>query len=79
MLDAEGFLFITGRKKDLIIIAGEKASPREIEDMLMLHPSVAEAAVIGRRDPTRGEIVLAFVISESGQSPTPEELRDFCR
>jgi long-chain acyl-CoA synthetase len=79
MIDADGFLFITGRKKDLIIVAGEKASPREIEDMLMTHPSVAEAAVIGQRDPTRGETILAFVIPQNGQAPKPEELREFCR
>ncbi|MGA2583273.1 MAG: AMP-binding protein [Tepidisphaeraceae bacterium] len=78
-IDSDGFLFITGRKKDLIIIAGEKASPREIEEMLQSHPAVAEAAVIGKKDPTRGEAVLAFIIPREGFSPTLEELREFCR
>jgi long-chain acyl-CoA synthetase len=78
-IDTDGFLFITGRKKDLIIIAGEKASPREIEELLQAHPAVAEAAVIGKKDPTRGEVVLAFIIPCEGFSPTLEELREFCR
>jgi long-chain acyl-CoA synthetase len=78
-LDADGFLFITGRKKDLIIVAGEKAAPREIEEVLMSHPAVAEAAVVGRKDATRGEVVVAFVIAKEGAGPTPEELREFCR
>jgi long-chain acyl-CoA synthetase len=77
--DAEGFLYITGRRKDLIIVAGEKASPREIEETLMSHPAVAEAAVVGKTDVSRGEVVAAFVIAREGQSPTPEELREFCR
>ena len=78
-LDADGFLHITGRKKELIIVAGEKASPREIEDALMKHPAVAEAAVVGKKDPGRGEIVVAFVIAREGQEIKPDELRDFCR
>jgi long-chain acyl-CoA synthetase len=78
-IDADGFIFITGRKKDLIIIAGEKASPREIEELLMTHPSVSEAAVIGKKDPNRGEVVAAYVISREGQSADADELREFCR
>jgi long-chain acyl-CoA synthetase len=78
-IDADGFLHITGRKKDLIIIAGEKVSPREIEEILMSHPAVAEAAVIGIKDSTRGESIAAFVIAKESQSPNADELRDFCR
>ena len=77
--DEEGFLFITGRKKDMIIVSGEKAYPREIEDVLMRHPSVAEAAVVGKKDPGRGEVVVAFVTAREGQSPKPDELREFSR
>jgi acyl-CoA synthetase (AMP-forming)/AMP-acid ligase II len=79
MIDADGFLHITGRKKDLIIVAGEKVVPREVEEILMTHPGVAQAAVVGRKDPTRGEVAVAFVVAKEGQSPTPEELRDLCR
>ena len=78
-VDEDGFLYITGRKKDLIIVAGEKASPREIEDLLLQHPAVAEAAVLGKKDAGRGEVVMAFVTAKEGQPLKPDELRDFCR
>jgi long-chain acyl-CoA synthetase len=78
-LDADGYLYITGRKKDMIIVAGEKAFPREIEEILMRHPSVAEAAVVGKKDPSRGEVVYAFVTAREGQEAKVDELKDFCR
>jgi long-chain acyl-CoA synthetase len=78
-VDAEGYLHITGRKKEMIIVAGEKAVPREIEDVLLKHPAVADAAVVGKKDSSRGEVVVAFVIPHENQTVTPEELRDFCR
>jgi long-chain acyl-CoA synthetase len=81
-VDDDGFLHLTGRKKDLIIVAGEKVAPREVEETLMAHPAVAEAAVIGKTDPARGEVVIAFVTVREGReggSPTAEELRQFCR
>jgi len=78
-VDADGFLFITGRKKEMIIVAGEKAYPREIEDTLLAHGGVAEAAVFGKKDPSRGEVIVACVIPKEGQTITPEILRDFCR
>ena len=79
MIDPDGFLHITGRKKDMIIVSGEKAYPREIEETLMRHPSVAEAAVVGKKDPGRGEVVVAFILPREGQSVQPDELRDFAR
>jgi long-chain acyl-CoA synthetase len=78
-MDENGYLHITGRKKELIIVAGEKAVPREIEDVLLKHPAVADAAVVGKKDPSRGEVVVAFVILHEGQTATSDELRDFCR
>lgn len=45
----------------------------------MTHPGVAQAAVVGKKDPTRGEVVVAFVVAREGQSPAPDELRDLCR
>jgi long-chain acyl-CoA synthetase len=78
-VDADGFLFITGRKKEMIIVAGEKAYPREIEDTLLAHGGVSEAAVFGKKDPSRGEVIVACVIPKEGQTITPEGLRDFCR
>jgi long-chain acyl-CoA synthetase len=79
MIDPDGFLHITGRKKEMIIVAGEKAFPREIEDILLQHPAVSEAAVVGKKDPQRGEVVVAFVIPKEGQTLQPEDLRDFAR
>jgi len=78
-LDPDGYLHVTGRKKELIIVAGEKAVPREIEDVLLRHPGVADAAVVGKKDPSRGEVVVAFVIPKEGQTVKPDELRDFAR
>jgi long-chain acyl-CoA synthetase len=79
MMDPDGYLHITGRKKDMIIVAGEKAFPREIEEILLRHPAVADAAVVGKKDPQRGEVVVAFVTPKEGQTVTPEEVRDFAR
>lgn len=79
MLDTDGFLHITGRKKDLIIVSGEKVAPRQVEEALMRHPAVAEAVVVGKRDPVRGEVVVAFVVPRDGHSAEPAELRDYAR
>jgi long-chain acyl-CoA synthetase len=78
-MDAEGFVTITGRKKDLIISAGENIYPREIEDVLAVHPKVKEAAVIGVKDEVRGEVPKAFVIARDGETLEEKELRAFCR
>jgi long-chain acyl-CoA synthetase len=77
--DSDGFLYITGRKKDLIIIAGEKVVPREVEELLLTHPAVAESAVLGKKDANRGEVVVAFVIAKEGQTLTADSLREHCR
>src|SRR5258706_12584916 len=73
--DADGFLYIRGRKKDLIIVAGEKAVPREIEEALAKHPAVAEAAVVGEKDGSRGEGVVAFCTLKPGQPATASRPR----
>lgn len=78
-LDEEGFVTITGRKKDLIISAGENIYPREIEEALALHPKVKEVAVIGVSDDVRGEVPKAFVIAHEGALLDEKELRAFCR
>lgn len=74
-MDADGFLYITGRKKDLIIKGGENIAPRALEDALYEHPSVAEAAVIGFADPLYGEDICAVVVLRSGKQATPQELQ----
>jgi long-chain acyl-CoA synthetase len=77
-LDDEGFLFIVERKKDLIIRGGFNIYPREVEEVLYAHPKVAEAAVVGMKDPLMGEDVLAFVVLRSGERASEEEIGAFC-
>jgi long-chain acyl-CoA synthetase len=74
-LDDDGYLFITDRKKDLIIKGGENISPREIEEALYLHPAVAEAAVIGIPDPVYGEDICAVLQLKAGVQIGEDELR----
>ena len=79
-LDDEGFLFITGRIKDMIIMAGEKVFPREIEDALKQHPAVMLAAVLGVKDAARGEMPVAFIqLKPDAAKPTENDLRNFVR
>ena len=78
-LDDEGYLWITGRKKDLIISGGENLSPNEIEAALHQHPAVAEAAVIGVPDESRGEVPKAFVALRDGAATTAAELSAYLR
>jgi len=78
-LDAEGYLTVTGRRKELIIIRGENISPAEIEEALLAHPAVREAAALPLRDERRGEVPQAFVVLHKGARVTADELRIFCR
>ena len=78
-MDADGFLYIVERKKDLIIRGGFNIYPREVEEVLYAHPKVAEAAVIGLRDPLMGEDVLAFVALKRGEQATEQEIMAFCQ
>jgi long-chain acyl-CoA synthetase len=74
-LDEEGYLFITDRKKDLIIKGGENISPREIEEAFYLHPAVAEAAVVGVPDAIYGEEICAVLQLKVGAQAIEEDLR----
>ena len=78
-LDEDGYLYITDRKKDMIIKGGENIFPSEVENILLQHPLVDEAAVIGIPDEKYGEEVLAFVVKTPGQEVTQEEIISFCR
>jgi long-chain acyl-CoA synthetase len=78
-LDEDGFVFITDRKKDLILVGGFNAYPREIEEVLFTHPKVAQAAVIGVPDAHTGESVKAFIQLKPGVQATKEEIMEFCK
>jgi acyl-CoA synthetase (AMP-forming)/AMP-acid ligase II len=77
-LDDDGYLVITDRKKDVIISGGENVSSIEVEDRLMAHPAVREAAVIGIPDEKWGELVTALVVTD-GTAVTAEDLITHCR
>lgn len=80
-MDEDGWFYILDRKKDMIIASGFKVWPREVEDVLYMHPAVKEAAVVGVADQYRGETVKAFVaLKEEFKGRVSErELMDFCR
>ncbi|WP_249522612.1 class I adenylate-forming enzyme family protein [Modestobacter marinus] len=78
-MNAEGWVFIVDRKKDMINASGYKVWPREVEDVLAEHPAVREAAVVGVPDEKRGETVKAFVSVTPGATVTPEELIAHCK
>ncbi len=78
-MDEDEYLYITDRKKDLIIRGGENIYPKEIENILYMHPEVLEAGVVGVPDPIYGEEVKAFVALKHPGAVTAEELIDFCR
>ncbi|HEY5415216.1 MAG TPA: long-chain fatty acid--CoA ligase [Gemmatimonadaceae bacterium] len=78
-LDADGYVFIVDRKKDLIKTSGYQVWPREIEEVISAHPSVAEVGVVGVPDKMKGETVKAFVVFRPGMSATAPELKTFCR
>ncbi len=78
-VDEGGYLYITGRKKDIIIRGGENISPGEIENALEEHPAIEEAAVIGVPDNDWGEVVKAIIVLKPGASVTPAELVDYTK
>jgi long-chain acyl-CoA synthetase len=78
-LDAEGRLVLVGRKKDMIIRGGENIYPVEVEQALLRHPLVREAAVCGVPDPIWGEQVVAFVVTSEASPVTADEIIAFCR
>jgi acyl-CoA synthetase (AMP-forming)/AMP-acid ligase II len=79
-VDEDGYLFITGRKKDLIIRGGENISAGEIENVLEEHPAIEEAAVIGVPDVDWGEVVKAVVVLREGAEwPGPDAMRDYAK
>jgi long-chain acyl-CoA synthetase len=78
-VDEDGYFYITGRKKDIIIRGGENVSPVEVEEVLLQHPAVAEAGVVGITDSVYGEEIKAFVAAKAGSHVSEEELISFCK
>lgn len=77
-LDADGFLTLKDRSKDLIISGGSNIYPREVEEVLLTAPGVIEVAVVGAPDPEWGEVVVAFVVAQPGARVTPHSLDQHC-
>lgn len=78
-MDAEGYIFIVDRKKDMVKTSGFQVWPREIEEVLAAHPAVMEVGVAGTPDPLKGEVARAWVVLRAGQQVTADALRDYCR
>ena len=78
-IDDDGFLYVTGRKKEMLIVGGENVFPREIEEVLDNHPAVSASAVIGRQDDSRGEVPIAFVELCDDHPFDAGEARTYCR
>jgi O-succinylbenzoic acid--CoA ligase len=77
-IDEEGFLYVTGRSSDLIVTGGENVMPAEVEAVLLSHPAVADAAVVGRPDPEWHEAVCALVVVADATEVVEEDLRTHC-
>jgi long-chain acyl-CoA synthetase len=78
-IDEEGYCFIVGRKKDMILCSGFNVYPDEIDRVLMGHPAILEAATIGLPDQKRGETVKSFIVLRSGTQLRADEVMAFCR
>jgi acyl-CoA synthetase (AMP-forming)/AMP-acid ligase II len=77
-IDDDGYVFFAGRKDDMIIRGGENIAPAEVESVLMSHPAIEEAAVVGEPSEEWGQVVKAFVVVRQGQDASADDLRAFC-
>ncbi|HDP79491.1 MAG TPA: long-chain fatty acid--CoA ligase [Spirochaetes bacterium] len=78
-IDDDGYILITDRKKDMILVGGFNCYPREVEEVLFQHPKIALAAVVGVPDPRSGESVKAFIQLKPGETATVDEVMEFCK
>ena len=78
-VDGDGYVFITGRAKDMLIVSGENVYPREIEEAITEMEAIDEAAVVGRPDESRGEVPVAFVIAAEGKQADEDTIKAFLR
>jgi long-chain acyl-CoA synthetase len=77
-LDSEGYLHLVGRKKHVIIVGGYNVYPREVDEVLFNHPSIREAATVGKRDARLGEVLVAFVVLADGEKLSEAEFFAYC-
>jgi long-chain acyl-CoA synthetase len=78
-MDSDGYFYLVDRAKDMINVSGFKVWPREVEEVLLQHPNLAEVGVVGIAEPATGEAVKAFVVLKQGQSISEQELIDYAR
>jgi len=78
VMDEEGYFQIVDRKKDIIKYKGYTIAPAELENVLCMHPSVKECAVVGKQEPMVGEIPVAYIVLKEGHQPTETEIVQFC-
>jgi long-chain acyl-CoA synthetase len=78
-MDADGFVFIVDRKKDLLKTSGYQVWPREIEEVIAAHPAVLEVGVAGVPDPVKGEVAKAWVVLKADKTATEDEIRTYCK
>ncbi|MEJ2129607.1 MAG: AMP-binding protein [Woeseiaceae bacterium] len=77
--DDDGYLHLVDRKKDMVIVGGYNVYPREIDELLCLHPAIREATAVSRPDARLGEVLVAFVVLQRGESLSEEECLEYCR
>jgi long-chain acyl-CoA synthetase len=78
-LDEDGYLYVVGRADDIIISGGLNVYPSEVETILVSHPKVQEAAVVGIPDVKRGQVIRAIVVLKHGETATRREILSFCK
>jgi long-chain acyl-CoA synthetase len=78
-IDEDGYLFLVDRKKDMVIVGGYNVYPREIDELLFKHPNIQEAATVARPDERLGEVLVAFVALNDGESLSEEDCLEYCR
>lgn len=78
-MNQDGYIYIVDRKKDMIIYHGMNIYPREIEEILLTYPSIAEAAVVGQKNTHRGEVPVAFIVPKENTTPNVKEILAYCR
>jgi long-chain acyl-CoA synthetase len=77
--DEDGYFYVVDRKKEMVIVSGFKVYPREVDEVLLAHPDVADAAAAGVPHPSKGEVVKAFVVLRVGATATAHDLIAHCR